>query len=173
MNKKSLLVLAICLLAIFLIPSCKKDTVTKTITVTDTVTNTDTVRTRIIDTVQLCAGNSTLALFTHKQWIPDTIYINYTGPGTGSIVYIRGSNSNIQNYHDGDRGIFWVNGYEDAFDANGYTQWTWSFNGTDTTSFTGNDGFTTNHVKILKLTPTRLTVQDSTFQTYSADEAQP
>ena len=146
MQKKVLSLLTTCFLAILVFSSCKKSKTT--------------------------TPPSVMSLFTGKQWIPDTIYINYTGPGTGTIVYIRGSNSNVQNYHDADRGIFWADGSEDAFDATGYTQWTWSFENTDSTSFTGNNGSVTNHVRIVNLDATHLTLQDSTYQTYSANVAE-
>src|SRR5579872_4143498 len=93
-------------LVVIILSSCTK-TVTKTVTVTDTVTKTT------IDTVvKYAVNNSVLFLFTGKQWIVDSVFANYTGPATGTLVYARGGSSNTQNY-DGNRLVFWPDGTED------------------------------------------------------------
>src|SRR5436190_16505533 len=82
------------------LPSCTKETV-------KTEIKTDTITIRITDTLRtVFTDNSTLGLLTRKQWILDTVLTNYTNPGTGTIVYARGSNNNTFNY-DLVRTIYW------------------------------------------------------------------
>jgi hypothetical protein len=118
------------------------------------------------------SASSIRRLLIAKQWIPDTIYVEYYGPGTGKLLYIRGRKNNLWN-DDNDRGIFWSDGSEDAFNANGYKPWTWSLNGSDSTGFIGHTdvGNITNHVKILFLDSIHLTMFDSTYHTYAANVA--
>ena len=83
---------------------------------------------------KMAFASSVRGLLIAKQWIPDTIYVEYYGTGTGKLLYIRGQKNNLWN-DDNDRGIFWPDGSEDAFNANGYTSWTWSLSGSDSTVF--------------------------------------
>jgi len=144
---------------ISMLPSCTKETIkTETVIVKDTITIhiTDTLRTVFNDT-------STLGLLTRKQWILDTVYNNYIGPGTGTLVYARGGNNNFFNY-DKVRTIFWLGGNLDGFNSNGdYYPYTWHFEGTDSTTFmSSSTSFGDFHGKILKLDATHVTWYDMT-----------
>ena len=121
--------LFILIVIISCLPSCTKDTVT-TVTKTDTVTITvtDTLRTVFND-------NSTLGLLTRKQWIIDSAISNYSGPGTGTLLYARGAANNTFNY-DLVRSIFWVGGNEDFFNTTGaYYSYSWQLTNSDSTAF--------------------------------------
>ena len=131
------------------LPSCTKDTVTK-----ETII--DTLRTFFTD-------SSTLGSLTRKQWVLDTVYNNYTGPGTGTLVYAKGSASNTLNF-DKVRTIYWLGGNQDGFNSNGaYYPYTWHFEGTDSTTFMSSSSTLGDfHAKILRLDGTHLTVHDLT-----------
>lgn len=151
--------LFISIVIISCLPSCTKETIKteiKTDTVTVTIRTTDTLRTVFTD-------NSTLGLITRKQWILDTVLNNYTGPGTGTLVYARGSGSNTYNF-DQVRTIYWTGGNQDGYNSIGaYYPYTWKFNGSDSTAFVSSSTtFGAFHAKILKLDATHLTVFDST-----------
>jgi len=137
------------------LPSCTKETI-KTVVEKDTVTIHDTLRTVFNDT-------STLGLLTRKQWILDTVYNNYTGPGTGTLVYARGKSNNTYNF-DLVRTIYWLGGNEDGFNSAGvYYPRTWHFQGTDSTTYTTYSPSTGEYtIKILRLDATHLTVHDVT-----------
>ena len=134
---------------------------TKTVTKTNTVTITDTVTKTLTDTVvNYATNNSTLYLLTERQWIPDSVYFNYTGPNTGTLVYVKGGNNNSQDY-SGNQLVFWPDGTEDFFTAGSYGLFPWSFASTDSTLLliinTASD-----YARIEKLNTTSLTLYDST-----------
>lgn len=141
-----------------ILPSCTKEKVV-TVVDTDTITIHDTLRTVFNDT-------SKLGLLTRKQWIIDTVYNNYTGPGTGTLVYARGGANNTYNF-DLVRTIYWTGGNIDGYNSIGaYYPYTWHFNGTDSTSYLINStSFPTVHAKILKLDATHFNVYDSASNT--------
>jgi hypothetical protein len=159
--KFSLSIIIVSFLFVVSSSSCSKDT-TATVVKYDTVsvTNTDTLKTIFTDT-------SRLGLLTGKQWIFDSAFDNYTGAGTGSLVYARGANNNIIDL-DTARFIFWADGKEDNFTSGGtYLSLTWSFvNGDSSRIFTpasppyipAND-----YATIVKLDATHFTLYDSTF----------
>jgi hypothetical protein len=118
--------------------SCTK-TETKTITVTD---------------------NSVLHLLTEKQWISDSVYSNYTGPNTGTLVYVRGGNNNTQDLTT-VRVIFWKDGAQDFFWNGAYSQFQWSFTGTDSANILIKNP-SNDYGRILKLNANYLTIYDST-----------
>lgn len=141
-------------LVVIIFSSCSK-TVTKTVTVTDTVTKT------VTDTVvKYAINNSTLFLFTEKQWIVDSVFANYTGPNTGSLVYARGGGSNTQDYST-NRLVFWPDGTEDFFVGATYGSFPWSFKSPDSTLLliinTASD-----YARIKALSTNHLTLYDST-----------
>ena len=105
-------------------------------------------------TIPPTSQTSILSLFTDKQWIADTVYSNYTGPGTGSLVYVFGSN--------GSGGI-------------AYQPYTWSFINSDSTIYetVGINGSPTYIARILKLDSTHLTVYDSTSQALDISVMEP
>jgi hypothetical protein len=132
--------------------SCKKDTVT----VTNTVFVTD---------------NSTMGLLTQKQWIEDSAYNNYTGPGTGTLIYARGAVGNAQNL-DALRSIFWPDGSAEFFDLSGhYNADSWTITaGTDSTAIIiVQQSNPTIHGKIVKLDATHLNIMDSTNSTLNVE----
>jgi len=147
--KLSILLAFASFIALSSLPSCSKDTVT--------VIKNDTL---------LIKDNSTLTLFTEKQWIFDTVYFNYTGAGTGNLVYARGGNSNTVNL-DNARGVFWKDGTEDDFTYNGvYLPLHWSFVNGDSSEIYSPPYPTYlpngDYARILKLDATHLTFYDST-----------
>lgn len=147
----------ICIFFMSLFPSCTKETI-------KTVIETDTVTIRIVDTLRTVFNDtSKLGLLTRKQWILDTVYNGYTGPGTGALVYARGAANNTYNF-DLVRSIYWLGGNEDNFNSIGaHYAWTWQFTSTDSTSFSvTNPQIGTYQAKILKLDATHLTVYDIT-----------
>jgi hypothetical protein len=157
--KLSILLLIVSIVALSSLPSCSKDTVTVVKNDTLTVTVKDTFTTVVND-------SSTLGLLTQKQWIFDSVYYSYTGAGTGSLVYARGSNLNSVNL-DNARAVFWKDGSEDNFTYNGvYLPLQWSFvNGDSSEIYT--PPYSTyfpngEYARILKLTATYLTLYDST-----------
>jgi len=142
------------------LPSCTKETIT-TILKTDTLTIkiTDTLRTVFNDT-------SKMGLVTCKQWIEDTAIGNYSGPGTGTLLYARGSQNNINNY-DLVRAVYWSVGNEDFFSTDGsHYSYNWIFANSDSTSLLVSSGNNIAYkAKILKLDATHLVVFDSTYNT--------
>jgi hypothetical protein len=84
-------------MANFHLSSCTK-TDTNTVTVRDTTFITVNDTTVVKDTVT--AAPSTLSLLTGKQWEIDSVYINYTGTGTGILAYARGAAGNLENLDD-------------------------------------------------------------------------
>jgi hypothetical protein len=157
---KTLFSVSICFLAIVTLsslPSCTKE---KIVTVIDT----DTVTIRIVDTLRTVFNDtSKLGLLTRKQWVIDSAYTGYTGPGTGTLIYARGASNNTYNY-DLVRSIFWIGGNEDHFNTIGaHYSLTWYFNSSDSTSLTATSSqLGTYQAKILKLDATHLTLHDLT-----------
>ena len=87
-------------------------------------------------TTNVALPTSKMGLLTAKQWIFDTVYMNYTGPGTGKLIYARGANNNTVNY-DQARFVYWPDGIEDDFNFISTMTWTpitWSFSNADSTT---------------------------------------
>lgn len=147
----------LCFVVLSGFPSCTKE---KIVTVTDT----DTITIRIHDTLRTVFDDtSKLALLTRKQWVLDSVYTGYTGPGTGTLVYARGASNNNFDYNL-VRSIYWLGGNLDNFNSIGaHYAWTWQFTNTDSTTFSvTNSQIGTYQAKILKLNKTHLTVYDIT-----------
>jgi hypothetical protein len=106
---------------------------------------------------------SAMSLIIGKQWQTDTLYYNYTGPGTGTLEYARGGSSNILNYDD-DIAAFWPDGNEDILDNGSYEVWTWSLN-TDGTVITIVTTGGTVIATIEKLDATHFNYYDATNHT--------
>jgi hypothetical protein len=137
------------------ITSCSK-TVTKTVTVTDTV------RTTVTDTVtKIAVNNSTLFLFTSKRWIVDSVYTNYTGANSGTLVYAKGNFNHTSIDYSTISGVFWPDGTTYYFTGATYTPYTWSFTNSDSTEIlvvnTAQD-----YGRILSLSTNYLVLYDST-----------
>ncbi len=125
------------------ITSCKKNNVT-TVTVSD---------------------NSILGLLTEKQWQFDTLYSNYTGPGTGTVSYARGGIGNTIN-EDNIRDVYWKDGNADYFDNFGnYQHDTWRFTNSDSTTINLTLPASSIDIRIIKLDATHYTAYDSTDHT--------
>lgn len=105
----------------------------------------------------------TLTLLTEKQWYFDSVYSNYTKPGTGQVTYARGSSSNIQDL-DTAHFIYHGNGTEDLYRL-GHYQLSWLFTDTDSTVIY-NPPSSYNSVpvyqRILKLDTANMSLYDST-----------
>jgi len=160
--------LFISIIAISCLPSCTKEIIkTETITDTVTITKTDTLRTVFNDT-------SILGLITRKQWILDTVITNYTGVGTGTLVYARGATNNTFNY-DQVRTIYWAGWNLDGYNSIGnYYPYTWHFNGNDSTSFVVTSTiFPTVRAKIWKLDATHFNSYDSVSHTINVQIFKP
>lgn len=104
--------------------------------------------------------NSTMNLLTAKQWIPDSVYLNFTSSTSGILVYSRGTNNNILDYN-GNRFVLWPDGSQDFFIYNTYQFYTWSFVGSDSTLLVFNNP-NKDYARILKLTTNNLNLYDST-----------
>jgi hypothetical protein len=145
--KKVISFISIAFIATFICISCSKETTTVRVTTHDTVTANDT---------------SVLGLLTQKQWQLDSLYYNYTGPGTGTLEYARGGSSNIQNL-DNLRDIYWPDGTTEYFDNSGtYSAGTWTIVDVDSTVLHLTTPGGPIHAKILKLDKTHYTAFDST-----------
>ncbi len=107
---------------------------------------------------------SVMSLLTAKQWIFDSMYINYTRPGTGTLGFSRAGNitiMNVTNY----RYVYWPDLNVDMFTPTGYLQQPWAFTNTDSTVlYYVPTSFRSYSVyqRILKLDDLHLTVYDST-----------
>jgi len=117
--------------------------------------------------------NSILSLFTAKQWIYDTAIANYTGPGTGSLTYVRGGTNNVVDF-DNTRYVYWPDGNSDIFDVPlfpTYLTGTWSFVQNDSTMlyFPANPPLNAEpvYMRILAIDQTHCTIYDSTQQGYN------
>ena len=141
------------LLTNFHLTSCTK---------TDTVTLQDTTVVTVHDTTIVRPGPSTLSLLTGKQWELDSVFNNYTGPGTGTLVYVRGAPSNTHNF-DSYFAAFTIDGDLWQIENGTYYLSKWNFVNSDSALYkvvsTTN---VTAYGRILKLNATNLTVYDST-----------
>jgi hypothetical protein len=157
-----LVISIISFLLYFNLLSCTK-TDTKTVTVQDTTYLTARDTTVVNDTLR--STPSILSLLTGKQWEFDSAYINYTGPGTGVLAYVRGGSSNLVNldneyYTWTSNGDFW------SFQNSTYYLSQWSFWNNDSSSYKiVSTVLPTDYGRIIKLSATSLTAYDSTLKT--------
>ena len=118
------------------------------------------------------AQKTTLSLLAAKQWKYDTLYFHYIGPGTGYVVYARGSNDNIQDW-DNNRFVQWPNGTQDVFLNDGsYLPTTWAYNGSST-AFISSYSSTNAHAHIISIDSTHQIVVDSTDHAYEVESLKP
>jgi hypothetical protein len=142
----------------FIFSSCTK-TETKTVTVTDTVTKTITKTDTLLITQHVITYPIS-SLFLEKQWIVDSLYQNYTGSNTGTLVYARGGSGNTQNLDDAIV-VMWPDGGQ-LFHLNGnYYNYTYSFLNADSTALLIHNP-NPDYARIVNLTATHLTIYDST-----------
>ena len=137
--------------------SCTKSN-TKTVTDYDTVTIKDTVN----DTVKVATAPSILSMLTGKQWEFDSVYDNYTGPGTGTVVYARGGASNAVNL-DNYFGTFTIEGqYWQVANTTTYAISTWNFTSSDSNLLKiVSTTYGTDYFRIISLSANRFAVYDS------------
>lgn len=138
--------------------SCTK-TETKTVTVIDTVTKTITKTDTFLITQHVITYPIS-NLLLGKQWIVDSLYHNYTGSNTGTLVYARGGSSNTQNLDDAIV-VMWPDGGQLFFLNGVYYNYTYSFQNSDSTELLIHNP-NVDYARIVNLTETHLTVYDST-----------
>ncbi|HLY69197.1 MAG TPA: hypothetical protein VKR53_05680 [Puia sp.] len=111
------------------------------------------------------SDHSTLGLLTGKQWELDSVYNNYTVPGTGTLIYARGV-LRTSPLDDSLRIIYWPDGNIDAFDGfENYFASNYVFIDSDSTTIKETAGGAacclTDYIRILKLDATHFTYYDS------------
>jgi hypothetical protein len=171
MKKLSCVAIAasILILCQFSISSCTK-TETKVETVTDTVTKTVTVTDTFLITQHVITYPIS-NLLLGKQWIVDSLFHNYTGPNTGTLVYARGGTSNTQNLDDAIV-VMWPDGGQLFYYNGAYSNYTYTFQNSDSTELLIHNP-NPDYSRILDLTATHLTVYDSTNSALSYYEYKP
>jgi hypothetical protein len=136
--------------------SCTKS---NPVTIRDTTFVTVHDTTIVKDTIT--KAPSILSMFTGKQWELDSVYTNYTGPGTGTLVYARGSSSNISNF-DNYYATWTIDGYLWQVENGTYYSSTWGFINSDSTTYkVVSTVYGTDYGRITKLDASHLTVYDS------------
>jgi hypothetical protein len=141
------------------------------------VTVRDTTYTTIYDTTvvkdTLTTGHSILSMLTGKQWEIDTVYWNYTGPGTGSLEYARGGATNVEDL-DNWYSTYTVDGFFWALENSTYLSGQWNFTNNDSSTFMVNlSGVGTSYVRIINLTDTTFTAYDSTGHALDIEKITP
>ncbi|HEV2354219.1 MAG TPA: hypothetical protein VGR89_08250 [Puia sp.] len=111
------------------------------------------------DTVQ--TAPSIESLLTGTDWEMDSTYNNYTGPGTGTLAYVRGGSGNTMNM-DGYYYTWTKNGFIWRVQNGTYYQWRWNFKDGDSSLLVTQTPWGTNYSRILTISSTRFTEYDST-----------
>ncbi len=139
--------------------SCTK-TNTKIVTVQDTTILTVRDTTVIKDTVT--PDPSILSLITGKQWEYDSVFTNYTGPGTGTLAYVRDGSGNIENL-DNFYSTYTAEGNLWFVENGVYYLSQWNFSSNDSSTFTiVSSTFGTDYCRIVNLSAAKFTIYDST-----------
>jgi hypothetical protein len=150
--------------------SCTK-TDTNTVTVRDTTYTTVYDTTIIKDTIT--TGPSILSMLTGKQWEFDTAYLNYTGPGTGSLVYVRGATNNVEDLDDVYTS-YTADGFYWALQGTFYSSGQWHFTNNDSSTYVVNTAtFGSDYVRIIKLTDSICWFYDSTGSALDIEKVTP
>jgi len=143
------------------------------------VTVRDTTYTNIYDTTivnvkdTITTGPSILSMLTGKQWEIDTVYWQYTGPGTGSLEYARGGAGNAEDL-DNYFSTYTVDGYFWALENSTYFSGQWNFTNNDSSTLLVNlSGVGPDYSRIIKLTDTTFTVYDSTNSALDIEKITP
>jgi hypothetical protein len=148
-----IIVLAILFFADFNLSSCTK-------TKTNTVTVYDTTVVVVKDTITVAPKPSVLSLLTGTYWETDSALGNYTGPGTGVLVYARGASNNtlnVSNYY-----YTWAtNGIEWAVENGTYYQFQWSIVNGDSSLLKMSTSSFTDYARILSASSTKVIIYDS------------
>ncbi len=138
----------LCLIVVFQVTgsSCTK---------TNSVTNT------VMDTVVVVQpDNSVFHLLMGKQWQVDSLYYNYAGPNTGTLIYARGGANNSQDLSN-VYSVFWPDGGQLFYNGYGYYDYHFVFRDADSANLLIQN-VQPDYVRIVQLTTTRLTLFDST-----------
>ena len=163
-------IFAILLIANLNLSSCTKS---NPVTVYDTTVVTVHDTTIVKDTITQTAGSSILSMLTGKQWEIDTVYWNYTGPGTGSLEYARGGTGNaedLDNYYS----TYTVDGFFWAMENSTYISGQWNFTNNDSSTILVNlSGIGADYSRIIKLTDSTYTVYDSTNSALDIEKITP
>jgi len=122
--------------------SCSK-TVTKT--VTDTVT-------KVVTPIS--------SLLLGKQWIVDSLYVNYTASNPGTLAYVRGGSNNTQNL-DNFIVIMWPDLTQLFINGNSNSTYTFAFQNSDSTQLLIHNP-NVDYARIVYLSEKYLTIYDST-----------
>jgi hypothetical protein len=141
------------------------------------VTIRDTTYTTVYDTTivkdTITTGPSILSMLTGKQWELDTAYLDYTSPGTGSLVYVRGATNNVEdldNVHD----TYTADGFYWALQGSFYSSGQWHFTNNDSSTYVVNTPtFGADYVRIIKLTDSTCWLYDSTGSALDIEKITP
>jgi hypothetical protein len=141
------------------------------------VTIRDTTYTTVYDTTivkdTITTGPSILSMLTGKQWEFDTAYVNYTGPGTGSLVYVRGATNNTEDL-DGVYSSYTSDGFYWALQGTFYSSGQWHFTNSDSSTYVVNTPtFGADYVRIIKLTDSICWLYDSTGKALDIEKVTP
>jgi hypothetical protein len=172
--KKPIALLAVpALYALLILSNLNLSSCTKSnpVTVRDTTYITVNDTTILKDTIT--TGPSILSMLTGKQWEIDTVYWNYTGPGTGSLEYARGGTGNAEDLDD-YYSTFTVDGYFWALENSTYLSGQWNFTNNDSSTYVVNlSGIGADYGRIIKLTDSTFTVYDSTAHALDIEQVTP
>ncbi len=172
--KKPIALLAVpALYALLILSNLNLSSCTKSnpVTVRDTTYITVNDTTIIKDTIT--TGPSILSMLTGKQWELDTVYWNYTGPGTGSLIYARGGTGNAEDF-DSWYNTFTIDGFFWAVENSTYLSGQWNFINSESNTYVNNlSGYGADYARILKLTDSTMTVYDSTGTALDIEKVTP
>jgi hypothetical protein len=137
----------------------------------------DTTYTTVYDTTivkdTITTGSSILSMLTGKQWEIDTAYVNYTGPGTGSLVYVRGAINNTEDL-DNVYSSYTADGFYWALQGTFYSSGQWHFTNNDSSTYVVNTpSFGADYVRIIKLTDNICWLYDSTGNALDIEKVTP
>jgi len=175
MKKTAALLTVPALCALLILSNLNLSSCTKSnpVTVHDTTVVTVRDTTIVKDTITKTIGPSILSMLTGKQWEFDSAYTNYTGPGTGTLIYARGGSSNLQdldNYYT----TYTSDGYLWQVENGTYYSSTWSFINSDSTTYkVVSTVYGTAYGRITQLTDSTYTVYDSIAHALDIEKVTP
>ena len=154
--------------------SCtKSNPVTIRDTTYTTVYDTTIVKDTTIIKDTITPGPSILSMFTDKQWEFDSAYTNYTGPGTGTLVYARGATNNVEDLDD-IHATFTADGFYWALQGTSYSSGQWNFTNNDSSTYVVNTPtFGADYLRIIKLTDSTFAAYDSTGHALDIEKVTP
>lgn len=136
-------------------------------TKTQTVTVRDTVSVKVQDTITVAPKPTIASLLTGIYWETDSAFSNYTGPGTGALVYVRGGSGNSMNL-DNYFYTWTTNGFVWAVENGTYFQFDWNFVNGDSNLIKAYNPSLTDYSRILSISSSKLVLYDSTGRYYDA-----